>query len=308
MRRALPLLLAAACAPADPGAPADTDPAADTETPFDPPDDARRDAVCAAWNASRLDLSEGSWTGDLATCDPGDVPGDARDRAVAVLNAWRFIADLPLVDHDPVLDADAQACALVQHANDRLEHRPTPDAACWSEQAATAAARSNLATSGAVYAVDMYMQDWGNETTMGHRRWLLGEELGPIGVGSTSEFSCMHVTAGRGAQTRDWVAWPPPGPVPIGTLTAGDDRTTDETGWTIQSDVIDLSAAAVTVRSNGVPFPVDVVVLLPEYGSDWAINLLPIGWSSAVGVTYEVQVDNVSAPFSYQFTFVDCDG
>jgi hypothetical protein len=62
------------------------------------------------------------------------------------------------------------------------------------------------------------------------------------------------------------------------------------------------------VRSNGVPFPVDVVVLLPEYGSDWAINLLPIGWSSAVGVTYEVQVDNVSAPFSYQFTFVDCDG
>jgi hypothetical protein len=305
MLRAFILLVAAGCLPgaADPAD--DTDASADTDSA---PDAARRDAVCAAWTGARADLSEAPWTGDIATCDPGDIPGDARDRAVAVLNAWRFIADLSLVDHDPVLDADAQACALLQHANDRLEHRPTPDATCWSEQAADASSRSNLATSGAVYAVDMYMQDWGNETTMGHRRWLLSEELGPIGVGSTSEFSCMHVTAGRGAQSKDWVAWPPPGPVPIGTLTAGDDHTTDETGWTIQSEVIDLSAATVTVRRNGVAAPIDVVVLAPEYGSEWAINLLPDGWASEVGVTYEVQVDNVSAPFSYRFLFVDCEG
>jgi hypothetical protein len=158
-----------------------------------------------------------------------------------------------------------------------------------------------------VIAVDMYMNDFGNATTMGHRRWLLSNSLGPIGLGSTSDASCALVLGGQGNAGKDWVAWPPPGPFPREAFTVGGfGQSIDETGWTVQSDDIDLDGATVTVREGGSVLPVETSVLLPGYGSSSAIRFVPDGWQAQAGKTYEISLSGVSPVISYSVEVVDC--
>lgn len=215
------------------------------------------------------------------------------------------MAGLPEVTTTSVLDEAAQACALIAQANNQLNHYPQPSAACYSEAAANASGRSSIASTAGVGAVDLYMEDPGNPNTMGHRRWLLANSLGPIGLGTASTYSCMHVVGGSGSAGAPWVAWPPPGPVPIEVMHPRWYKL-DETGWTIQSDAISLNGADVTVTRDGVPLPVQVVELAGGYGSDQALNILPDGWASEAGRSYEVEVVGASQAISYTVDFVDC--
>ena len=68
-----------------------------------------------------------------------------------------------------------------------------------------------------------YMIDSGNETTFGHRRIILSNRLGPIGLGSTGQggASCMQNIGGTGNAGKTWVAWPPPGPFPMQAYGSG---------------------------------------------------------------------------------------
>ena len=81
----------------------------------------------------------------------------------------------------------------------------------------------------------------------------------------------------------------------------------DATGWTIQSDTIDLSNAQVTVTDAGQGRPMAVTSLASGYGSTWAIRMVPQGWTSQAGHTYGVSVSGVSQPFSYQVEMVACN-
>ncbi len=266
------------------------------------------DPVCERWNADRANLSEGTWTGDLATCDPGDLIDGGRERAVALVNLYRFIAGLPEVTDDPVRNQKAQACALMMHANGMLSHDPPMSWTCYSADGAEAAGKSNISTGPAVLSVDLFMVDpgAGNAATLGHRRWILSNSLGPIGIGGTSVASCMWVIGGSGDAAKEFVAWPPPGTFPLQAV-APIWTGIDETGWSIQSDSIDLSGAQVTVTRDGTELPVTVTQLLPGYGSQYAISMIPEGWTTEVG-TYRVEVSGVPTPISYDVTVVDCGG
>lgn len=83
--------------------------------------------------------------------------------------------------------------------------------------------------------------------------------------------------------------------------------TVDQTGWTIQSSVIDLSGAQVKVTDGGKDRPVTVSQLLPNYGSTWAIKMIPSGWTSEPGHTYTVAVSGVSQAITYDVEIVDCN-
>ncbi|HMV68197.1 MAG TPA: CAP domain-containing protein [Myxococcota bacterium] len=293
----------------DTDATAESDSPIDTEPPADsgaPPVD-RATAVCERWRTGRADLREATWTGNALACSAGSMPADAKQRVLAVLNTWRFLVDQPEVTNDPALDAAAQQCALMQHANHTLNHYPPDTWRCWTADGAAAAGRSNLATSPAVTALDMYMQDWGNEQTLGHRRWLLSRSLGPVGIGGTSEFSCLDVGSGTGRSDHRWAAWPAPGPVPIQAIEAGGSLSTDETGWSVQSDDIDLTGATATVHDGDAELPVNVTALLEGYGSRWAIKIRPAGWRSAVGHHYDVAVTGGAEPIRYTVDVIDCD-
>ncbi len=265
------------------------------------------DEVCARWLSDRADLSEGSWSGDVGASDPGDMSADGRANALRLANLYRWMADLPAVQTDPTRDAKAQACALIMDAQGQLSHDPPMSWPCWSADGAEAAGKSNIAGGPAVMAVDLYMTDPGNDTTLGHRRWLLSNSLGPVGIGSTAGASCMWVLGGAGAAGLPWVAWPPPGAFPLQAVAPLGWASMDETGWSLQSDGIDLSGAQVTITRGGQDLPVQVNVLQQGFGSKYAIAMVPQGWTADVGV-YQVEVTGVAEPIAYEVEIVDCGG
>jgi uncharacterized protein YkwD len=288
----------------DTGDTGDTGETGDTDT-GPPPDPAQE--ICDRWNADRADLSEGSWSGSVGTCDAGDVSTAGRENVVRQVNLYRWFAGLPEVATDATRDAYAQECALMMHANGTLSHYPPSSWNCYTAEGSSAAGSSNIASGPGVMAVDMYMSDYGNPDTIGHRRWILSNGLGPIGAGSTSQYSCLWVIGGSGSGTNAWTAWPPPGIFPIQAMNVSY-VPIDQTGWTVQSDSIDLSAATVTVTdSGGTNRPMTVRSLWSGYGSYSAISMIPSGWTSRAGETYTVTLSGVSATISYDVEMVDCD-
>ncbi len=270
------------------------------------PDAGRAALVCARWTADRADLTEGTWSGDVAACEPGDNP-HGRANALENLNLYRFLADLPPVQTDPVRDAKAQACALMMHANMQLSHGPATNWTCYTEDGAEAAGASNLSPTPGVRGVDLYMVDPGNPTTIGHRRWILAPRLGPVGLGTTSSYSCMWVTGGSGTATRPFVAFPPPGPFPLEAFSSSPfGSTVNDTGWTLQSDSIALGSAQVAVTSNGEALPVVVTQLQGGFGSSHALRFNPQGWLPQAGRSYAVSVTGVTAPFGYTVDVISC--
>jgi hypothetical protein len=254
-------------------------------------------------------MGEGTWDGALDSCAPGAISADGHDNALRLFNLYRWLADLPAVTTDPERDRIAQACALLMDANDDLSHDPPMDWTCWTQDAYDGASSSNISSGPGVSSVDLYMGDGGNEDTLGHRRWILSNSLGPIGLGSTGPrgASCMQNLNGTGKAGKAWLAWPPPGSFPAQAVKAGRfGASLDDTGWSIQSDSIDLGGGSVSVSSGGEELPVTVTELPGGYGSRYALSIVPDGWTTQAGNTYAVSVSGTSMPVSYEVTVVDC--
>ena len=215
------------------------------------------------------------------------------------------MAGLPEVKSDSTRNSGAQKCALMMDANNTLSHSPPTSWTCYDATGASTAGKSNIASTPGVEAVDLYMIDPGNETTIGHRRWILSNSLGPIGLGSTSSYSCMWVIGGSGGGSKAWTAWPPPGDFPFEAVSVSW-SSLDSTGWTLQSDSISLSGAKVSITDGGTDRPVTVTTLGANYGSSYAIRMLPKGWTAQAGHTYHVSVTGVSPAITYDVKMVAC--
>ncbi|MCC6904147.1 MAG: CAP domain-containing protein, partial [Polyangiaceae bacterium] len=263
-------------------------------------------SVCARWKADRADMAEGTWSGSVASCNAGDVTANGRANALKMVNLYRFIVGLPQVTNSASMDQQAQACALMMDANNQLSHTPPSSWQCYTSVGAGSAGKSNIATTPGVAAVDLYMADPGNSTTIGHRRWILSNSLGPIGLGTTNSYSCMQVIGGSGSAGKQWVAFPPGGEVPVQMFKASF-SSLDQTGWTIQSDSIALAGAQVTVTDGGANQPVTVTQLQGGYGSKYALRFNPQGWTTQAGHTYSVSVSGVSQPIAYDVKVVSCN-
>ncbi|MGC4091251.1 MAG: CAP domain-containing protein [Polyangiaceae bacterium] len=261
--------------------------------------------LCARWKGDRVNLTEDAWNGNASTCTAGDMTTTARDTVLRLVNLYRYIAALPAVAYDATRNQQDQACALMMQANNTINHTPPSTWTCYTAAGATAAGSSNLAGSGAIPAVDAYMLDPGNATTLGHRRWILSNSLGPIGVGSTGKYSCMWTLNGTGKAGKAWTAWPSPGVFPLQAFTASR-QSVDSTGWSIQSDSINLAGAQVAVTLNGTNQPVTVTQLDANYGSRYAIRFNPSGWTTAAG-TYHVAVTGIATAIEYDINVVSCN-
>jgi hypothetical protein len=166
------------------------------------------------------------------------------------------------------------------------------------------AASSIIAAGAAVEAIDMYLHDFGNTTTMGHRRWVLSHGLDTVGIGSTDNYSCMSVVHSVGGSDPAFVAWPPPGDFPAqASYWLGNE-------WTIQSNAINLTGAIVTASADGEPIETETWDLFPGSGSETAIGFKPtgftVGWNVRPGRTYHIEA-STSPPISFDVHIVDCD-
>ncbi len=265
--------------------------------------------TCARWKADRANLAEGTWSGNVASCVVGDISADGRANALRLFNLNRWLADLPAVVTEASRDAQAQACALMMDANNMLSHEPPTTWTCYTQQGADGASSSNISGGPGVSSVNAYLIDTGNETTFGHRRIILSNALGPIGLGSTGVggASCMQNLRGTGKAGKPWVAWPPPGPFPIQAYGTGTRGTLSMTGWSVQTiRTTALTGATVTVTSGGTNMPMTVSQLTGTYGESNAIRMVPMGWTPAAGQSFAVSVAGTTTPINYTVDIIDC--
>ncbi|HZL20607.1 MAG TPA: CAP domain-containing protein [Polyangia bacterium] len=268
------------------------------------------DEVCQRWVCDRADTSEGVSTGDVTTCDPGDLQPPGRPNALKLVNLYRFLTAMPEVTEDPTFDTNAQDCAIIQAANG-LTHTPATTATCYNAAGATASNRSSICGGQAVGCIDLYMDDSDNATgpNFGHRTWILANSLGPVGFGSvgsggrTMTASCFYQVGGTGKAGVPYVGWPPAGPVPLQAFTATE---LDKSGWSLQSDTINLGSATATVMDGTTNQPVTVSTNLGSYGAKYAMGITPNGWTSEAGHNYTVTIGGTTTPITYTVQVVDC--
>ncbi len=264
----------------------------------------RQAAVCQRYQDAVDNAVHGGWTPGPTSCDPGTLSSAAQQSALRVTNLFRFIADQPDVTLSTTYAAKSQQCAVMMKENGTINHYPPTSWKCYTADGAEAASKSNLAygtSMDATNAVYLFVQDPGNATTLGHRRWILGNWIGPTAFGtanSTYYYTCMWVI-GTQSGSKPWAAWPPEGEVPSNLVY-------DSTGWSFQSD--SLRPTAVEVRSGGTLMPVSMTTLLSNYGSSYAVSFIPQGWSTQAGKTYDVTVTlSTGGTVSYTVKPVTCD-
>jgi hypothetical protein len=268
--------------------------------------------VCQAWHDGHVEnASNGGFSVSSATCDPGTVSRAGLDDALRRLNGLRWLAGLGPVTDDAASDVNAQGCALISAWNPAgpTAHYPSSSATCYNSAGAAGAGSSNIAwgCGTAASAMDQWFEDWGNETTYGHRRWLLKPDLDGVGIGlyqggnNYGSASCITVFGGGNpGPSPAWVAWPAPGYVPSDLAT---------TQWTVQGNVPGGATVTVTRQSDGQVMDTTATWLDGSYGNTSAIKLVRNGWGPAAGETYHVKLVggvNGTDVLEYDLIFTPC--
>ncbi len=171
------------------------------------------------------------WTGSIASCEAGTSSAADRRATLAAVNFMRAMAGLRPVALKAEFSAMARAAALITDANQVVDHAPPRSATCWSRAGFDGAGQSNLALAYGFETLDgieplvaatgarsivSYMIDPGADNAIvGHRRWILYQQLGRIGTGSTARANALYVV-GRplGPRGTAWVPWPTAGYFP----------------------------------------------------------------------------------------------
>jgi hypothetical protein len=263
-------------------------------------------------------------TSDVANCTPGTNATLFQDAVARRINWFRAMAGLgAAVTLNTPEGADDQAAAVMMAANSELDHFPPSTWSCFTSSGANAASNSNLALGfDGADAITGYIWDYGaNNTEVGHRRWILYPQTKVMATGDVppqGDFFAANATwvfdanmfGPRPSTSNAFVAWPPPGFVPYSLVYPQ---------WSFALSNADLSAATVTMSSDGV----NVAVSLQPYQGGYGENTLvwvPMGLDamseSAVfpfggaDTVYAVTVTNIISEgetigFSYATTLFD---
>ena len=268
--------------------------------------------VCAQWAEGHRTTAAESYAMGATMCDPGSMSRAAIDDSMRRLNMYRWMVGLTPVSDDEALDANDQQCSLMEHVHgwpgpsNPDPHHPASNWACYTAAGAGAAGSSNISwgTGSAAEAVDNWMQDFGNDTTLGHRRWILHPPLGPVGIGFYGDASCLGVFGSSGGGTSgEWYAYPPPGAVPDGIT---------HNAWSWHTPSLGAGSATVTVtrRSDGSNLAVRMLSLSQGFG-DTTVGWYPEGWTPTAGETYQIAIGGITGGSSggtitYSVSVVSC--
>lgn len=147
----------------------------------------------------------------------GHLTDNSLENAQNLLNFIRYVAGVPA---DVTLNEDytekAQAGALLNRVNGKLDHKPTkPEGfpeelyqtgyeGCSKGNLAAGSNYSNIAKS--LLNGWMYDGDSSNINTMGHRRWVLNPSMTQTGFGAVDSYSAMYAFDSQGSGITDYVA------------------------------------------------------------------------------------------------------
>jgi hypothetical protein len=264
--------------------------------------------VCAKWKSGHVVTTPNPFTAG-ATCDPGTLAAGGITDTLVRMNAFRWIVGLGDVTDDATKDTGDQDCAIIAVSNPAglQAHNPPTNSVCYNATGAAAAGQSNISWgSTSADSIDLFVQDTGNESTLGHRRWVLHPPLGEVGVGwvkvtgtQYGSAGCLGVfdTSGTGPKPT-WYAWPPPGFSPI-----------DGDAWLWSFHVpAGMTTATATVVDMATNKPLSITTLmLPSGYADDTLEITQNGWTPTAGDVYRVTVtpDN-KTPIVYDVEPVTC--
>lgn len=272
-----------------------------TAAPVGDPSTHTQADVCTQWKAGHVITEPSPLTASGAECDPGTLkPGGITDTLVRI-NMFRWLEGLGPVSDDPQYDSDAQACANLEawwdFTSTLSPHMPPATTKCYTTAGGTTAGQSNVSwgAGGPSQTIDQYMEDDGNETTLGHRRWVVNPPLNPIGIGywakggKYGDGSCLRVFSSKGTgPSPDWNAVPPAGFAPI--------QMAQYKQWSFEGKLAGIAKATATVLrvEDNMPLPVTAMPLSQGYGQE-TLSFDPMGWTVEAGKTYRVTISGLSA-------------
>jgi len=272
------------------------------------PSQRTKQIVCTRWNKDFPKKTAPNWTG--TGCTPGTISQGSIDDAVRRVNLYRWlVGGLGTVTEYKTYSQQAQACAVIQANGDPSSagHHPKSTAKCYNSTGATASGRSNLSwgVPSPADAVTQFIADR-NVASLGHRLWNLSPGLGRTGFGyakGTGRYrqgSCQYVFDRTGRGNPKFIAYPPPGPVPMAAMRTGFGYITT---WHFASStykVSSLTSVTVTRKSDGNKQTLRTR-RIGNYGSPPGVSFTPR--TPKAGETYTVQLGTI---YSYTISFVDC--
>lgn len=242
-----------------------------------------------------LTTQDWGWTGNTASCIPGVIAPGAYEKTLLRINFFRKLVGLPgNVVWESSLHAKCQESALMMHATGQLNHFPdSADFKCWTTGGKEAAGKSNLGLGFfGTAAIDGYIRDdGGNNTAVGHRRWILYSRAGKFGFGATTSANALWVIGNQGPAPAnlDYVAYPAPGVFPL-PLTYP--------RWSFSKPGADFSRAQIYVKdADGKTLVVTPAALNNAYGDRTIVWTLPgDAYKTFVtdrDYTFQVKLDSV---------------
>lgn len=262
-------------------------------------------------------------TADASSCTPGHNSNAFDQAELRRINWFRAMAGMPAaITLDPIDDYGSQQMAILESENNVLDHDPTNTYDCYNTFAASyAGGDQSLGADGAQATTDFIWDYGAKNDEVGHRRWILYPPETIMGVGDvpgTPGHAAANLTyvfdpasfGARPATRQPFVSWPPEGFVPYQVVFPY---------WSFGLSNADLSAATVTMTSNGVP----VTITNQPYETGYGENTLvwvPMGLDATTGGTsfpfsgtdtvYSVTVSNIvyngaTVSYAYNVTVFD---
>jgi hypothetical protein len=172
---------------------------------------------------------------------------------------------------------------------------PPTTSKCYTAAGGATAGESNIAWGSGhpAQAIDQFMEDNGNDTTLGHRRWILNPPLGPIGIGywegggMYGNAECLRIFGNSGGGPNPpWVAIPTAGFAPIETALWT---------WSFHGSLGGIAGATASVLrvDDNTMLPVKMMALSQGYAQE-TTSWTPVGWTAEAGKTYRVTVSGLS--------------
>ena len=246
---------------------------------------------------------------DVAACFAGRLSQGARNRALEAANQLRALHGLPPVRWNSSYSQQVQEAALIQAANNFLNHRPDPAAACYSQAGAAGSGTSNLSATSVLADPAADMIGWTHDAhnvsriaAAGHRRWVLNPFSRQFAYGQVEGFAAQKVfgyrreTVGTAAIEVDFVAFPhevypfylveddPPW-----SFSVVADK---ESFWNNRGDYFKDAAITVTRLADDETLPIrDRYTDTRAYGLPNFLSWQVGGWE--YDTLYEVEIDNV---------------
>ncbi len=155
---------------------------------------------------------------DVDNCFEGTLKSDEKIKVITKLNLIRSLHGLQEISYNPDDEKYVQEAALITVSNKEMNHQPTKDAKCFTQDGYKGCDESNLwlGSASQVYGwlsenmiIDWLIDD--GVETLGHRRWLLNPFMRNASFGRVDkvESDGKHFTAGVLKVFDRLVFWPP---------------------------------------------------------------------------------------------------